>query len=231
MPGPTEDACCNARSRRTHTALLAAAREILERDGYPALTMAAVAEAAGVSRRAVYLHFGSRGELLTKLFGFLGEQEDIRGSLARVWDRPDAEAAVGEWAAHLGRVHPRLLAVNLAIDQARREGDPDATAYWERGRQNWLKGCTRLAGWLEAEGRLAAPWTPASAADMLWALMSFEITEGLLVHRGWTPERYAQHMGALLRAAFVAPPGARSTASDLGGPVRTRPEPAKGRGS
>jgi AcrR family transcriptional regulator len=43
----------NARARRTRTALLAAARAVLLEHGFPHLTMAAVAERAGVTRRAV----------------------------------------------------------------------------------------------------------------------------------------------------------------------------------
>jgi AcrR family transcriptional regulator len=165
--------------------------------------MAAVAERAGVSRRAVYLHFDSRTALLTELFDYLGETEDVGASLRRVWAAPDAAAAVDEWAAHLARIHPRFMAVHVAVEHARR-GDPDAAAYWRRVMGNWHAGCRRLAAWLEAEGRLAPPWTPACAADMLWALMSFDVLEGLLVHRGWTPERYAEHMAVLLRATFVS---------------------------
>jgi AcrR family transcriptional regulator len=202
LPRQIEDTF-NARSRRTRAALLAAARELLERKGFDALTMAAVAERAGVTRRAVYLHFGSRTELLTELFDYLGETEGVADSLRRVWASPDAAAALEEWAAHLGRVHPRFLAVHLAVEHVRR-GDPEAAAYWERVMGNWRAGCRRLAAWLHDEGRLAPPWTPASAADMLWALMSFDVLEGLLVHRGWTPERYAEHMAALLRAAFAS---------------------------
>jgi AcrR family transcriptional regulator len=37
--------------------------------------MAAVADRAGVSRRAVYLHYASRAELVTALFDYVSEQE------------------------------------------------------------------------------------------------------------------------------------------------------------
>src|SRR5688572_23279920 len=50
----------NSRSRRTRSALLSAARDLLEEGGAEALTMSSVAERAGVTRRAVYLHFGVR---------------------------------------------------------------------------------------------------------------------------------------------------------------------------
>jgi AcrR family transcriptional regulator len=193
----------NARSRRTCAALLAATRELLEEQGFEALTMAAVADRAGVSRRAVYLHFSSRAELVTALFGHLGETEDIAGSLRRVWEAPDAVAALAEWARHLARIHPRLLAVARAVDRVR-GSDPDAAAFWDRAMGNWHAGCRRLVAWLDREGRLARPWTVDTAADMLWALMSFDVLEGLLVQRRWSRRRYAEHLAALLHATFVA---------------------------
>src|SRR4029450_11475500 len=90
----------NARSRRTGAALLRAARELIEQDGFAALTMAAVAERAGVSRRASYLHFATRRELLAARYRSLGETDDLATSLQAVWNCPDAVAAVTEWAEH-----------------------------------------------------------------------------------------------------------------------------------
>ncbi len=46
--------------------------------------------------------------------------------------------------------------------------DPDAAAHWQVVMRDQLGGCRRLIDWLHQEGRLAPPWTPASAADMLW---------------------------------------------------------------
>jgi AcrR family transcriptional regulator len=195
----------NARGRRTRTALLAAARALLEEHGAGSLTMAAVAERAGVSRRAVYLHFASRTELLTELFGYVSEQEGLAGSLAPVWAAPDAAAALEEWARHLARFHPRILAVARAIQRARHD-DPDAAAHWQLVAADQQACCQRLAARLAGEGRLARPWTVATATDMLWGLMSFELLEELLVDRGWSPRRYRTHLAAVLRASFLCDP-------------------------
>src|ERR671911_544403 len=78
----------NARSRGTRAALLDATRALLEDEGSAALTMGAVAERAGVSRRAVYLHFASREQLLLALFHHVGQIEDLAGSLGPVYDAP-----------------------------------------------------------------------------------------------------------------------------------------------
>jgi AcrR family transcriptional regulator len=202
----------NARSRRTCGALLAAARTLIEEQGFEAVTMAAVAARAGVSRRAVYLHFSSRTELLSAVFRFLGETEDIGGSLRRVWEAPDAAAALEEWAWHLARIHPRILAVARAGDRVRRI-DPDAATFWDRSMGNWHAGSTRLMAWLDEEGRLAPPWTVDTAADMLWALMSFDVLEGLLVDRHWSAERYAEHLAVVFRMTFVRDPATSTNAN------------------
>jgi AcrR family transcriptional regulator len=196
----------NARSRRTRAALLAATRALLEEQGAESLTMAAVAERAGVSRRAVYLHFASRTELLTELFGYMSEQEGLAASLQPVWQAPDAAAALEEWARHLARFHPRVLAVARAIQRVRRV-DPDAEAHWQLVMADQQACCRRLAAWLDRERRLAPPWTVPTAADMLWALMSYELLEDLLVDRGWSPRRYRSHLAALFRSTFLCEPG------------------------
>src|SRR6266540_2122447 len=92
----------NARSRRTRAALLDAARALLEEQGTESLTMATVAERAGISRRAVYLHFASRTELLTELFGYVSEQEGLASSLEPVW-----AASVTEPSKAFGAVFQR----------------------------------------------------------------------------------------------------------------------------
>lgn len=192
----------NARSRRTNEALLSAARSLIEERGFQSLTMAAVAERAGVTRRAVYLHYSSRAELLSQLLRHLGEAEELGVSLERVWASPDSVAALGEWARHLARAHPRIMPIARAVDQERHT-DPDAAAMRDSIMHRWRLGCRRLATWLRDDGRLAEPWTVESAADMLWVLMSWDVLEGLVVERGWSAERYAEHMTVLLRSTFV----------------------------
>ncbi|HEX6470038.1 MAG TPA: helix-turn-helix domain-containing protein [Streptosporangiaceae bacterium] len=194
----------NARSRRTHAALLAAAHDILKQRGFEALTVTAVAERAGVTRRAVYMHFPGRAELIGAIFDHIAEVEGLAESLGRVWAAPDALAALDEWAAHLARYHPHLLPVDRALQRVW-QADPDAAAHRERVVAEKLGNARRLARRLADEGRLAPPWTAESAADMLFALATSDVIEALIVDRGWSPERLARHLGALFRATFTAP--------------------------
>lgn len=192
----------NARSRRTRAALLDATREILEDRGFEALTMAAVAARAGVSRRAVYLHFASRAALVDALFRHIAEHEGLDDSTRRVWAAPDGVAALDEWARHLAHYHARLIAVSRAVDRVRRD-DADAARHRRRVVRAQLANCRRLAVRLDKEGRLAPPWTVDTATDMLWALISTDMIEGLLVERRWSRRRLAQHLAVLLRSTFT----------------------------
>jgi len=195
----------NARGRRSHVELLAAARKILETDGFEALTMAAVAERAGLTRRAVYLHFASRAEMVGALFDAVAAAEGLDGSLQPVWDAPDAASALDEWAAHLARYHPRLLAVDRAVERVRHV-DPDAAAHRRRVVAAKLANCQRLADRLHREGVLAPAWTTDTARDMLFALISSDMVEALIRDRRWTRLRLAEHLGVLFRSTFVTAP-------------------------
>lgn len=202
----------NARSRRTRAALLDATRAILEDQGFEDLTMAAVAEHAGVSRRAVYLHFSSRAALVDSLFQHIGQTEGLAESTGRVWEAPNAVAALDEWARHVARYHSRLLAVTRAIERVRRE-DADAARHWQRVVRAQLSNCRKLARWLEEEGSLASSWTIDTATDMLWALISTDMIEGLLVERRWSRKRLASHLSTLLTSTFASQPNRVETAA------------------
>ena len=193
----------NARSRRTRAAVLAAAHAILKEEGFEALTMTAVAKRAGVTRVAVYMHFASRAKLVEGLFDYVAGVEGLAASLQAVWDAPDAVAALDRWAAHLARYHPRVLAVDRALQRVWRD-DPDAAAHRRRVVSEKLANCRRLARRLDDEGRLAGGWTVQSATDMLFALISSDMIEALTVDRRWSRDRLAEHLALLFQSTFVS---------------------------
>jgi AcrR family transcriptional regulator len=193
----------NQRSRRTRTAVLDAAWRLLEEDGPEQATMGAIAERAGVSRRALYLHFASRADLLLALHEHVDEQLDLAGSIRPVRQASDAVAALEAFAVHLATYHPRIRSVDLALLGARTD-DPDVAALVDRGVERWHEACRRIAQRLADERLLAEPWTVETAADLLWSLMFPETLERLTVDRGWSPDRYGELLGVLLRRTLVA---------------------------
>lgn len=193
----------NARSRRTRAALLESARGIVEERGLAALTMGAVAERAGVTRRTVYLRFTSRTQLLTALFDHVNEQEGLTTSLRPVHDAPDAASALTAWAAHVARFHPRIKRFARAI-QSMQETDADAAEHWRLVQADWSRLCRELAQRTDDEGALADGWTVETMADLLQALMSFDVQDSLLGLHGWSADAYAAALARMARATFLS---------------------------
>jgi AcrR family transcriptional regulator len=68
-----------ARVAETEERILAAARELFVRDGYAATTLTAVADAARVAHRTVYVRFGTKAELLKRVVdvAIVGDTKNI----------------------------------------------------------------------------------------------------------------------------------------------------------
>jgi AcrR family transcriptional regulator len=192
----------NRRSRRTRAAVLDAAWGLLEERGAEHTTIAAVADRAGVSRRAVYLHFRSRAELLLALHAHVDEQLDLPASVRPVSEAPDAVTMLEEFIAHLASYHPRIMHVDLALLRVGND-DPDVAELLRQGKERWHEVCRRIAQRLADEGRLAEPWTVEEAADLLWNLMFPDGLERLTIERGWQFDRYRELLTALVRRTLV----------------------------
>ncbi|HEY1571697.1 MAG TPA: helix-turn-helix domain-containing protein [Pseudonocardiaceae bacterium] len=196
----------NLRSERTRAELLAAMRSLLEEHGFQALSMAAVAERAGVTRRAVYLHFNSRTDLVTALFDHVSREEGLAGSLQAVWDAPSAVDALDEWARHLARYTPRVLAVDNAVELVR-DHDDDARKHYRTVVRQQRANARRVIRWLYQDGVLVPDWTVDTATELLWALMSADVVRRLVVDLHWSRKQLAEHLVRTFRSVFVAPNG------------------------
>ena len=194
----------NARGRRTRTHLLQAAVELITERGFAAVSMAAVAERAGVTRRSVYLHFGSRAELVESLFDHVAETAGLEDSLRRVFSAPDPRAGLDEWARHLAEYHTRLIAIDRAV-RSLALNDPEADQHRRRADSARLASCRELIRWVDDEGLLAPQWTPSTAAEALAALSSSDLVQSLLVDGTWSTAIFRERIGGLFRSAFVAP--------------------------
>jgi AcrR family transcriptional regulator len=192
------------RSVRTRTAILDAARRLLEeRGGAGDIRLEDIAAAAGVSRQAVYLHFGSRSGLLLALVAYVDEVEEL-GELAR----PVREAASGveELEAFVGlqaEYTPRIYAAARAVDELRRRDEAMAAAWNDRMARR-REACARIVARLAQEGSLALGWTTSEAADALFALTSIRTWEDLVVDRRLSKRCYTELVTRLAVRALVA---------------------------
>jgi AcrR family transcriptional regulator len=177
--------------------ILDAALTLVGRRGEATLTMAQIARAARLSRQAVYLHFADRAALMVAVARHLDEQLGLPADIQRMRDAPGGAAMLDAVVSMQARRNPALWAVARALDAVRRT-DAAAERAWQDRLADRLEGCRAIVSRLQAEGNLRAGLDPAIAADLLWTITSLRTWEDLVLQRGWSAERYQQHISRLL---------------------------------
>lgn len=186
----------------TRSRVLGAARALFEERGYHDVGLEEIGAAAGVSRQAVYLHFGSKAQLLVELFGWVEEQEHLGDLLAPVLAEPDAVEALSLLVDAHARFEPGIARIADAAEAARRtapEMDELVRGRMELRRQ----GMRRIVARIRAQGRLRSGWTVDDATGFVWALLSPESHRLLVREQGWSNRRWATGTKRLLLAALV----------------------------
>lgn len=169
------------RGRATRDGLIATARELFGRHGYDGVSIAAVLEAAGVARGALYHHFASK----EALFDAVLDNEVARiattaGAAARAADDPVAglRAACETWLAVA--LDPAVQRIVLL--------DPPAVLGWSRWRE--LDERHTLGGLRANIERMgASAGVPPEQVDPLAHMILAAVSEAaLLIARAEDPD-------------------------------------------
>jgi AcrR family transcriptional regulator len=193
----------------SHTRILDAAWALVREQGTTAeLTMAGIAEAAGVSRQLVYIRFTSRAGLLTAMARDHDRRSGFAARVAATHELPPAEGLerlVREWLAYV----PEILPVARALEAASITGEDGAEAW--RDRMDDLHAQFALViGRLAAAGRLAPGWSAQTATDWAWARAHLTGWQHLVRERGWDAREYAERCAESVVSELVSPDSARS---------------------
>ncbi len=187
----------------TTTRVLDAARQLLEEGGPHGVGMEQIAQAAGVSRQSVYLHFGSKTGLLLALVAHVDAQRDVNEQVDRLWILPDALTALEAAADLAAATNPEVHRIALALDAARR-WDTAFDPAWQDRTTHRLDRYRRLARWLKRDRLLGAGWRIDHATDFIWSLTSVQTYDQLVVERGLSIEQYATVLRTSLRATLTS---------------------------
>jgi AcrR family transcriptional regulator len=198
-----------ARVRESEERILRAAHELFVRNGYQATTLTAVADAAGVAHRTVYVRFGTKAALLKRVvdMAIVGDLEPI-DLVSRDWYRTattapalDARiAALAEGSARLMESVAGIIAVAgeaepaeplvAAAARAGRAATRDAIrTFWTRARDDGLlpTGCD-------------VPWLADTTSVLAHADTYLLMRETL----GMTPKRYEKWLATTWRRMAAA---------------------------
>jgi AcrR family transcriptional regulator len=202
----------------TRQRILGAARELFLARGYAATTMAAIAEAAGVSVETIYLSVGPKAALVRYLveMALSGTDRPVpaleRAGVREIMSEPDAGRKVRLFARLVRQLQERLAPIWAVVVEAA-STDAELAALIAELNQRHVGTMRLFVEHLAATGGLRAEVPPDLAADIIWAMNSPAFYRLLVIDRGWsgdTLERFLADAWHLLLTAN--PPAARSPA-------------------
>jgi AcrR family transcriptional regulator len=189
----------------TRTRILEATRQLMEEHRGKGVRMRDVAEAAGISRQAVYDNFGSRAKLLVETTHYVDE---VRGLEERRRHFREATTGVGHLEAYVefwGNFIPEVYGMAKAL-LAVRETDEAAAAAWDDRMGAVRESCRTTIEALHRDGMLAPEWSRDVAVDLMWTMLSIRNWEQLTTECGWSTNQYVSRMQKLLKRTLVGGP-------------------------
>ncbi len=173
----------------TRRRIVEATRQLLETEGYAAMTIEAVARQAEVSVQTVYAVFGSKTGILAELLNQATFGADYEDTVRRALEERDPETRLRGAARIARKIHDAqragfdLLrgAGVVAPELARLEQERESIRY-ERQEQMIVS--------LRGAKRLRPELSYRTARDILWTLTGSDMYRMLVRERGWSSQKY-----------------------------------------
>lgn len=152
--------------------ILDAARRIVMRDGFSALSMRKIADAIEYSPATLYLHFESRDEIARALCaeGYAQLQEKV-APLADIADPVERLKAIGRAYVAFGVAHPETYRLIFMEDPSYTDAAFVRTVAEEASGDAAMQLMVDSVAQMKAAGRLAASTDAAVWVEAFWATM------------------------------------------------------------
>jgi AcrR family transcriptional regulator len=195
----------------TRHRILDAAQQSFEGDGYTATTMAAIADAAGVSLKTVYLAFATKSGVVRALWNLRlrGDEEAVpvgeRPWFRAVIDERDPARKLDLNIANARRVRERLGGLLRVIRDAA-SVEPEIAELWERIQREFYDNQRAVVADLHRHRSLRRGLGVDRGTDILWTLNHPDVYLLLVDGCGWTPAEHQKWLADLIRAQLLRPP-------------------------
>jgi AcrR family transcriptional regulator len=193
---------------QTRERVLDSADALFRERGWEGTSIAAIAQASGVSQETVYARFGSKRALLGQLMERAVRGADPRPVPEQAGPRALVEAADAKELLRLFAADISLrierAAPLMSVVAAAARSEPELAALYARLHTNRHANLHVLVAALAAKVPLRVP--PDQALDTVFALTSPELNQLLIGQRGWTRERYRDWLADSLTMLLCADP-------------------------
>lgn len=190
-----------AAARQTRARIRAAAQELFLADGYAATSMRAVALAAGVAEKTVYLQFTGKSALLKEVVetAIVGDDEKVaaasRDWFLRAAKESDLDRKLDQLVYSTAELHERSGPV-FAVARGAAAVDPEVAQLWSAGKFGHRQDMTLMAQSFDDADLLpdgtTAGWAMATLYTLLgpetWQLIRTELSFDAAGYRTWLLE-------------------------------------------
>jgi len=184
-----------AAAARTREAIMAAAKDVFERLGWPGATMRGVADQAGVSVKTVEALYRAKAELLKQAidYAIAGDVRPIpvlgRASVAAIEAAPDAPAMLDLHARHARAISQRAAPILWVAEQAA-PAHPDIAKVWAQNNDNRRAGARWTATTLLTKPGLPPQISQRYAEEVFWIAIDPATYRSLTLGRGLSPSGF-----------------------------------------
>jgi len=200
----------SAAARETRARIRAAASALFLADGYRATSIRAVALAAGVAEKTVYLQFENKSALLKEVVetAIVGDDDAVPAA-GREWfhdvvHESDLDLKLRRLVDATSALHERSGAV-FAMARDAAAADPEVATLWAFGKRGHHADMTQMARSFDDSGQLPAGLDVEWAITTLYILLGLEAWQLARIELGLDERQYREWLLASLRQAFRCP--------------------------
>lgn len=162
----------------------------------------------GVSRQAVYLHFGSRGGMLLALVAYVDERLGLPERLRSAHATDDPVQQLENVLRLVASYEPELHGVAMALLRLS-DTDADVRSAFEDRMKRRRNGIGQIVKRVNSAGLLREEWSTAEVSEALFAASAPSSYQTLVVEQGWKPARYGEWLVWVARSFLRKRPKGR----------------------
>jgi len=171
-----------------------------------------IANAAGVHVQSLYQIFGTKLGVLSEAAAVLvaGPGEDAstpppeRAWVKELFAEPDPTRQLARYAHHMRGVAERYLRL-VDIMRVTAATDPDVGSFLAQAERGRYEGPAHIMRALAAKDALRPGLTADRAADILYAITSYDVFRTLIEERGWSADETETWLAETLTNLVLAP--------------------------
>lgn len=170
----------------TREAILVSAHALFRDHGYAEVTIAEIAEAAGVAVPTVYSSVGNKPRILATLLEPAVTDPIVASTLAAIEASENPREVIELTAEGTRLTHQRHWDLVYDLFYKDPPGEPAVKEVLDRGRDDYLQALTRVADRLAALDAFCPETNRKEAVAVLWFYLGPHAWQTLVGERGWT---------------------------------------------